>query len=318
MPTTRGATRAEYSIAAVSKLTGVSCHALRVWERRYGFPEPLRSASGHRRYGADQVRMLRRVAELVRAGHPIGELIEKVQAGSIRIEDEPSPGIVAEAGSPSAELVGHLLAGDIGAADAQFERMALGLSPTEVVTRLIEPALVDLGERWFRRECEIFHEHCASGFFRRKLDGLLELVVRANPRPARTALVGTVQGDRHHGGVLMFSLMLELSGWRALELGVDLPVREYQRAIEAWRPDAVALSFVLSRNINKRFGELTQIRGVPVFVGGRSILNYQGLARRNGLIPVVGSVGTATRVFLAEFDQWTRRNRPAGAAIPAS
>src|SRR5262245_673443 len=39
--------RPEYTIAAVSKLTGVSCHTLRVWERRYGFPEPHRSASGH-------------------------------------------------------------------------------------------------------------------------------------------------------------------------------------------------------------------------------------------------------------------------------
>jgi hypothetical protein len=29
---------AEYSIAAVSRLTGMSCHALRVWELRYGFP----------------------------------------------------------------------------------------------------------------------------------------------------------------------------------------------------------------------------------------------------------------------------------------
>src|SRR3954454_12646166 len=33
---------AVYSIAAVSKLTGASCHALRVWERRYGFPVPHR------------------------------------------------------------------------------------------------------------------------------------------------------------------------------------------------------------------------------------------------------------------------------------
>ena len=38
--------RPGYSIAAVSKLTGVSCHALRVWERRYGFPVPQRSPRG--------------------------------------------------------------------------------------------------------------------------------------------------------------------------------------------------------------------------------------------------------------------------------
>src|SRR5438874_166451 len=74
---------AEYSIAAVSKLTGVSCHALRVWERRYGFPVPLRSASGHRRYAQEQVGLLRALAKLVRAGRPIGELIEDYRAGRV-------------------------------------------------------------------------------------------------------------------------------------------------------------------------------------------------------------------------------------------
>src|SRR4051794_41620854 len=55
---------AVYSIAAVSKLTGASCHALRVWERRYGFPVPQRSASDHRRYSREQVRALRMITEL--------------------------------------------------------------------------------------------------------------------------------------------------------------------------------------------------------------------------------------------------------------
>ena len=58
MGTSKTSGETEYSIAAVSKLTGVSCHALRVWERRYGFPVPHRSASGHRRYSRDQVRLL--------------------------------------------------------------------------------------------------------------------------------------------------------------------------------------------------------------------------------------------------------------------
>src|SRR5205823_3679648 len=79
----------EYPIAAVSKLTGVSCHALRVWERRYGFPIPNRSASGHRRYGHDQVRTLRRISELAHNdGRPISDLIADVKDGKIVLERE--------------------------------------------------------------------------------------------------------------------------------------------------------------------------------------------------------------------------------------
>ena len=42
--------------------TGIGRDTLRVWERRYGRPEPIRLPSGHRRYTAEQIRWLRRVA----------------------------------------------------------------------------------------------------------------------------------------------------------------------------------------------------------------------------------------------------------------
>lgn len=70
-----------YSIAAVSKLTGISCHTLRVWERRYGFPVPERSPSGHRRYDPMQVQLLCRLSDLNRSSRqPIGELISRLSA----------------------------------------------------------------------------------------------------------------------------------------------------------------------------------------------------------------------------------------------
>jgi len=79
----------EYSIAAVSKLTGVSCHALRVWERRYGLPIPRRSASGHRRYDRDQIRIIRRLSELAQGGRSIGDLIAEFRDGRLEGEVEP-------------------------------------------------------------------------------------------------------------------------------------------------------------------------------------------------------------------------------------
>ena len=38
----------EIGIAAVERETGLSKDTLRVWERRYGFPRPLRDANGER------------------------------------------------------------------------------------------------------------------------------------------------------------------------------------------------------------------------------------------------------------------------------
>ncbi len=300
----RGTGRASYSIAAVSKLTGVSCHALRAWERRYGFPVPGRSESGHRRYSPEQVAQLRQLIGLVDSGRSIGDLIGEHQAGKLACPD------VEEAGPDEIlewpPVVAHLLAGEMAQAEAKLDALADRLSDWEMIERVIGPALVDIGERWFRGESQVFQERPATSALLGRLGRMLERARLANPAPRRTTLVGAVQGDHHEGGVLMVCLALELAGWRAIPMGVDLPVEEYRKAVEAWRPDALALSFVLSRNINKRFLELSNIPGVPVFVGGRSIVNHQGLARRYGLIPLTGTLRESTERLAEEVEAWAK------------
>jgi MerR family transcriptional regulator, light-induced transcriptional regulator len=56
------------SIGAVERATGVSKDTLRMWERRYGFPDPVRDAKGERRYTKQQVERLRTIKRLVDQG----------------------------------------------------------------------------------------------------------------------------------------------------------------------------------------------------------------------------------------------------------
>lgn len=291
----------EYSIAAVSKLSGVSCHVLRVWERRYGYPRPQRSASNQRRYSADQVLVLQRLAELTRGGRPIGELMADFREE--RLDVAPGPVPQACRGATSG-LVDALFSGDLAAADALIAGLSEGLTPLEQLVRVVEPALIEVGERWFSKAAEIYQEHLATGVLLRALGRLLDQARRSNPGPSRLALVSAMNGERHEGGILLLCVGLELSGWRALPMGCDLSAAELARAIDAWRPDAVGVSFVLSRNINKRFRELSALREVPIFVGGRSLMNHKGLARRHGLIPMTGSVASVLPQWQAEFDRW--------------
>jgi len=63
-----------YEISAVSKLTGISSHLLRMWERRYSVVEPDRSDSKRRRYTRRDVQKLGLLKELVSSGHSIGSI----------------------------------------------------------------------------------------------------------------------------------------------------------------------------------------------------------------------------------------------------
>ena len=294
-----------YSIAAVSKLTGISCHALRVWERRYGFPVPHRLISGHRRFTHEQVNILQQLSRLVVSGQSIGELIGEFQSGQLDLQSQDR--VKVEKQSVSTLVIERLFEGDVDSAEAMIDRIAERVSPLELIERVIEPALVEIGERWFRGEIEVYQERCTTVCLLGRLGRLVDQAKRANTKPTRTALIGSVQGDRHDGGIMMISVALEVSGWRAVSMGSDLPIDEFRKAVDTFRPDALALSFVLSRNINKRFEELAKIRGVPIFVGGRSIINHQGLARRHGLIPLQGSLKASSFQLTEEVEARKRR-----------
>ncbi len=63
-----------YRIGDVARYVGVSTHALRAWERRYGTVAPHRTPGGSRLYDAAQIDRLKTLKELTDYGHSIGEV----------------------------------------------------------------------------------------------------------------------------------------------------------------------------------------------------------------------------------------------------
>lgn len=63
-----------YGIKAVTRLTGLPAHTLRLWEERYGALQVPRSAGGHRVYSAANLERLHRLKRLVAQGHRISDL----------------------------------------------------------------------------------------------------------------------------------------------------------------------------------------------------------------------------------------------------
>lgn len=64
----------DFSIGTVSRLTGISQHTLRVWERRYQAVESGRTAGGRRLYSNDDVERLTLLKALVDRGDRIGHI----------------------------------------------------------------------------------------------------------------------------------------------------------------------------------------------------------------------------------------------------
>ena len=90
------------AIKEVAERTGIAAGTIRMWEQRYGFPEPQRLPSGYRRYAPEDVDALRRVSTLRDAGLSVPAALERARAasgstdrpsiyGAIAGGDEPVP-----------------------------------------------------------------------------------------------------------------------------------------------------------------------------------------------------------------------------------
>ena len=65
-----------YRIGAVCRLTGLTQHVLRVWEKRYGVVVPERSESQHRLYRESDINRLTLLKALVDRGQAIGSIAD--------------------------------------------------------------------------------------------------------------------------------------------------------------------------------------------------------------------------------------------------
>jgi len=234
-----------YSVGRVARLTGLSPETLRVWERRYGRPTPERLPSGHRRYSAEEVRWLRRVAEALTLGW---RPAKAVRASEDELDDflsassEPLPR--SEAADALLDAVAAL---DTRALQRHLDARAAELPALELVETVIDPFLRRVGRAWSDGELQLRHEHLAAEV----VDDVLrrrraELVERVPPNGARAVLLTTLPGERHALTLLMLALLSAARGVPHTVLGPDMPLEEVAAAVRETDAQAVAVSVSLS------------------------------------------------------------------------
>jgi DNA-binding transcriptional MerR regulator len=97
-----------YGIGAVAKLTGLTDHTIRVWERRYGAVVAERAPNGRRVYAPEDVEKLGLLKRLTDQGLSIGQ----IAADSIDTLLERVQGISEIASTPPPDRIGVAILGD--------------------------------------------------------------------------------------------------------------------------------------------------------------------------------------------------------------
>ena len=234
-------------IAAVERDTGLSKDTLRVWERRYGFPQPIRDSNGERVYPSEQVDKLRLLKRLMDQGHRPGKIAERsieqlqalAEAGNGRpatasMEGPPGDGALR----PFLQMIVEHRVDDLR---RELSLLTVKAGLARFVTDVIAPLTTLVGEEWAKGGLAIFEEH----LFTESVQGVLRNAISSLPHPGDSprVLLTTVPQEPHGLGVLMAEAMFALEGARCVALGVRTPVMEIVRGAESQRIDIVALSF---------------------------------------------------------------------------
>jgi MerR family transcriptional regulator, light-induced transcriptional regulator len=302
-------------IGTVERETGLAKDTLRIWERRYGFPKPLRDRNGDRVYSLQEVERLRNIKRLVDNGFRPGKVI----ASSII----DLPGALARnarsAQQPQPEYhVAHLLAllkrhahRELQAAMTQ-QLHDLGLR--RFVMERIAPLNTLVGASWACAELNIYSEHLYCEFVHSVLRVALS-GINAPPAPPRVLLT-TLPGEPHSIGLLMAQCMLALESAETIALGVQTPIEDIAQASQSHQTDVVALSVSSACNslqlpkslavLRERLPSTTQL-----WIGGagasKAPVRVRGVATVGALSEIAAAVA-AWRAARMDYAP-SRRNR---------
>lgn len=270
------------SIGALSRATGIPTDTLRTWERRYGFPSPERTESGHRRYSPQTLERLRLVQRAMKLGQPASAAVPAeptaLRTLLARASVEPEArGEPRERTSDSRVLdrwIGCVKQLDGVALDHELRTAVAELGSHLFLVQRAEPFVQALGDCWARGEIAVRHEHFASERLREVLVGTWRPLSDASKRGP--IVCATLPGEQHVLGLHMAALALALEDVRIVFLGADAPVEEIAGAVRGSAARAVALSASIAAHPARTRRDVESLRAllppdVGVVAGGEGM-----------------------------------------------
>lgn len=232
-----------YPIAAVERDTGIGKDTLRVWERRYEFPAPVRDENGERLYPAEQVARLRLIRRLMDLGYRPGKIVgASDEVLSELIDQESARAASADAKAAGLQpLVDMVAAHDCDQLRRELQQRLLREGLQRFVSETVAPLNHQIGLAWFKGALGVSEEH----MYTEQVQNLVRGAVgqHASHLGSPRVLLTTFPDEPHGLGLLMVEAMLVPEGAYCVSLGTRTPVEAIASAVSEGRYDIVALSF---------------------------------------------------------------------------
>ncbi len=265
-------------IGAVERDSGIARDTLRIWERRYGFPEPLRNDKGERMYPEGQLRRLQRIRRLLDQGLRPGKVVALDDADLDLLEAELYPD------TSTSDSIEHILTvlqtSDGTELETALSEIYQKQGMQAFITETVAPLLYTVGERWAKGKLQIFEEHLLSEVLTRFLNSEISAIQKTSMKPR--VLLATLPGEEHTLGLLMFSALLSARDVSVNNLGGEVPLDQIVLAVDRLNADALGITFSGSYQYENIRSNLIELRdsipeSVDIWLGGEAVKRMRKL-----------------------------------------
>lgn len=225
----------KFTIKDLENLSGIKAHTIRIWEQRYSFLRPQRTATNIRYYSNQELKTLLNISLLNKYGYKISH-INRMNNEELRDK------IVALSGAQAQQerIVNDLIQNMIDLNTEDFEEVldqhivARGIEKT--ITHIIFPFLDRIGILWVTDHINPAQEHLITNIIRQKLIVGIESI--SVPFNLKTKVLLFLPENEHHElGLLFLNYMLKSRGVKTIYLGANVPMADVEFVVNIKQPD---------------------------------------------------------------------------------
>ncbi len=153
--------------------------------------------------------------------------------------------------------------------------VSTGLAVTEILSNGLIAGMSEIGIKFRQGEVYVPEVLVAARAMHAGMDVIKPTIVKEGIREKGTVVIGTVKGDLHDIGKNLVIMMLEGNGYKVVDLGVDVPLEVFIKAVDEHKPQVVGLSALLTTTMPQMklvTETLKRERGqVKVIIGGAPV-----------------------------------------------
>ncbi len=157
------------------------------------------------------------------------------------------------------------------------EELAAGVAPKDILTEGLIAGMGIVGTKFKNNEIFVPEVLIAARAMNAALAVLKPALADSGVEPVGTAVICTVKGDLHDIGKNLVKMMIEGTGIRVIDLGVDCPAEKVVSAVKENNADIVCLSALLTTTMMYQKDIIDALKAaglrdkVKVMVGGAPV-----------------------------------------------